>query len=850
MQDNKPNALKEWLAADAGEFARIMSQHFVTLNALLTETDDVQVRREALDLAESFLSRLERELAAQSAPAASNQSMTLVFGSLMTLLAEAGPYRYETNKAKAVQLEKEALGPMRELRRHAVAVSKLLFTRAEFRLIEDAIREEIFPLLDGMLDSGRYMPFRVIQATRIADRLFQLKERVDETAGKDLLRLLDELYALKYPRFGTSGIRGRWGIDFTHEKVNRVAQSVCDYLSARAVPPYVRPFAEDLTGKWIVIGFDGRKHSPQVAEWIAQVCLANGFNVRFVTPATPTPVLIYEAIEYVGQDKVAAILNCTASHNPPEWQGIKFNPRMGYPAPTHLTDFISARAHQKQLLQTEMQSYDLERAEVENRFKRVDPITRYCQWVMASGDNDRRIRVNEGDRIHQFFADKRVIIDEMYGAGHGYLSRLLGELGVRHTVIHGEVSEEGQEKMGYMNPEPPFIFGLRDEVEKENAALGMGTDTDADRFGIIDQGGTYFRPNQILAMLTKYLLVDRKLQGRVVITQTGLPMIDKIAGHSERNEAFKPEPRIIPAYVDHAFYIRRIGYREDAIYENVFVVPVGIKYIVEIPTMDRAYNVMPELQPDWRDYLLIGGEESSGLTTKGHVPDKDGVWANLLVMDMMAYYRKSLMEIWETEIVNNRQLGDCWETFGGRVDVDASDEAKEALLNFFLDAYQDAHTGEKTVAGLKVMYLGGVRYDLVEMRLMDDRGNTNHWLRMRASGTEPLNRIYTESSDKEARARMEREALEKLNEFSAQVIRSAYNLWRLADVLSLTARDILFEAQGVRDNQLGRAVIESLHAKNWRKEALIEKLRQKMPAVEKRNVKVVTDWIEWLGRVS
>jgi hypothetical protein len=246
------------------------------------------------------------------------------------------------------------------------------------------------------------------------------------------------------------------------------------------------------------------------------------------------------------------------------------------------------------------------------------------------------------------------------------------------------------------------------------------------------------------------------------------------------------------------------------------------------------------------DNLLIGGEESSGLTTKSHIPDKDGIWANLLVIDMMAYYRKALMEIWETEIVHNRQLGDCWETFGGRVDVDASDEAKEALLNYYLDAFQDGRPGEKKVAGLKVMYLGGVRYDLVEMRLIDDRGNANHWLRMRASGTEPLNRVYTESSDKETRACLEREVLWKLNGFSAQVIHGAYSLWRLADILSFTARDVLFEMQGRRDERLERAVAETLRAKNWRKEDLIARLRKKMPTVEKRNQKVVADWIEWL----
>lgn len=848
MQPNELNLTKAWLAADTSEFTTSLSQHFVVLNRHLTETDNPIVRREALSLMETYLTRMGRELSSPASLSVLSDTMPRIFASLITLLAEAGPYRHETNKTRAQELERDALGPLRELRQQAIAISRQFFSRPEFQPIQDAIREEIFPLLDGFMDRGRYMPFRVIQATRIADRLLELKERVDKTSDASLPKLLDELYAMKYPRFGTSGIRGRWEIDFTYEKVNYVTQAICDYLRARSVPAYVRPIAEDLFGKWIVIGYDGRKHSLRVAEWIAEISLANGFKVHFVTPATPTPALNYEAVEHLGPENIAAILNCTASHNPPEWQGIKFNPRAGYPAPTHLTDFIAARANQKQLLQAPMQTFDLPRAEEENRLEHTDPISRYCQWLLASARNDNRIRINENDRIHEYFLDKKVVIDEMYGAGHGYLSRLLGELGVRHAVIHGEVSNEGQQQIGYMNPELPFILGLSAEVEKENAALGVGTDTDADRFGVIDRGGLYFRPNQILAMLTKYLLIDRKLQGRVIITQTGLPMIDRIAGHAEQNDAFKPEPGVIPAYVDHPFYIRRIGSREDAMYQNVFCVPVGIKYIVEIPTMDRAYNVLPQLASNWRDNLLIGGEESSGLTTRGHVPDKDGIWANLLIMDMMAYYRKSLLEIWETEIVHNGQLDDCWETYGGRVDVDASDEAKEGLLNYYLDTYENARPGEKELAGLKVVYLGGVRYDLVEMRLMDEHGNANHWLRMRASGTEPLNRIYTESSDKDARARMERAILEKLNEFSAQVIHTAYSLWRLSDILSFTTRDVVYETQRQQDDRLERAVSEVLHAHSWSKEELIEKLREKEPRIEKRNQRVVRDWIEWLEK--
>ncbi len=115
-------------------------------------------------------------------------------------------------------------------------------------------------------------------------------------------------------------------------------------------------------------------------------------------------------------------------------------------------------------------------------------------------------------------------------------------------------------------------------------------------------------------------------------------MIEILAGKIKNNEENKPAEGALPGYVSHPFYHIEIGTREDRVLKNAFLVPVGIKYIEEIRRTDRAYQSEKVLPPNWRDRVLIGGEESSGLTTRGHLTDKDGPWANLLIMDMLAYF--------------------------------------------------------------------------------------------------------------------------------------------------------------------------------------------------------------------
>jgi len=477
-----------------------------------------------------------------------------------------------------------------------------------------------------------------------------------------------------------------------------------------------------------------------------------------------------------------------------------------------------------------------------------DPLDSYVDWIKNNGNGNARIPI-DFDRIRRYFADKSIVIDEMHGSGRGYLTRLAGEAGIRYTVVHAEVDPDlgGQD---YANPEEPFNWLLKKTVVETGAQVGMGMDTDADRYGIVDKGGVYFRPNQILPMLIRYLGVDRGLTGRVIATQTGSPLIEVLAGMIPGNEVNKPAPGALPGYIGQKIYQARYGDIATRALKNAFAVPVGIKYIEEIRRTDNAYNNLKELPEDWRDRILIGGEESSGLTSRGHVTDKDGPWANLLILDMLAYYGtraekplNSLQEIWE-ELIH---LAGLWPSFGtssdpsshaGRSDVDAPLEAKEAFINYYLDLPKTLPATDLEIAGLKIDYLGGIRYELVEMQLSDETGNDHYYLRMRASGTEPINRVYIEAANLQTGQRMMAEVLGKLEDITAEVLRGAHSAWHLVDML----------AQAQLTPQTLRAVKETIAENGWEVGNVIARIQQMTQTLEKRNRKVIGAWEKALAK--
>lgn len=863
--------IEKWVESYPCELS-LLGEGFVSLNGWLTETDDKEIRDKAIILTKKFLSNLARTLQeTPQARALPGRTMSRIFGVLMTILAEAGQYRHETfsgDPERRKLIDEELLPQMGQLREHAFSVAKQYLCQSVFSSLKTDIELEIFPLLETMSDTSgndsrlardRYMPFRVIQVGNVVERLysFRLRTAAPRLVGDgNILGLLREIYDLKYARFGTSGVRGRWRLDFTETRAKRVVQAICDFMKASDVPAYVG--AEYLQGKRVVIGYDSRRNARLVAEWAAQVCLANGFKVDLANRDTPTPALVYYLTDYLDQHEVAGLINCTASHNPPEWQGIKFSPRQGYPAPTNLTDFIAARANQLHFLDESVPMADLIQAEERGDLRGFDPIVNYTNWVLNSGNGNQRIPIDP-DRIRRHFKDGFVVIDEMHGASRGYLTRLLGEIGVRYKVIHAE-RDPNLPDLDCANPEEPFINTLKAKVRgSDDAILGLGMDMDADRFGAVDRDGTYYRPNQVLPMLVRYLGIDRQLTGRVIATQTGSPLLEKLAGMILGNEQNQPELGVVPACIDHPYYQRQVGEREDRVYQYTFMVPVGIKYIEEQRRTDCQYRFLKELPENWQDTILIGGEESSGLTTRGHVTDKDGVWANLLIMDMVAYYGKPIAQIWKdtAEVAG-------WTSFGGqelnanpsntgRADVDAVLEAKEALINDFLDRFEGKAPGEATLqnlfekevpdeatlANLQVIYAGGIRYDFVELQLRDIQGDDQHYLRVRASGTEPVNRIYVESNDPEIARHLRETTLRRLEELSVAEIKQAHSEWRLADILSTTQPSSTLI-------QVTKSVIDSHD--DWSRWSVISKLERMLPTLERRNQHATYNWIAALGK--
>ncbi len=830
---------------------------FNQLNRALIVAETPSEWNPAIMAMSAFLDVLDEKLVSdQELIAHDHANSSRAFSMLLTLIATGTQYRLEQFKPKDESgqqqrniIEREYIPTTGVLRQKAITLAKKYLQAPVFESLREAIEFEILPLLDSMdykQDPDRWMPFRVIQIANIYERLYGFRLRTEDPlliGDKHMLGLLRMIYDRKYLRFGTSGVRGRWDSDFTESRARQVVQAVCDYLNDLDVPDFVG--GENLAGKRIVVGYDTRRNADRVAEWTAEVCLANGFKVDFANRDTPTPALVYYETDYLPADEVAGLLICTASHNPPEWQGIKFNPRLGYPAPTNVTDFLAFHINELQLVDAGARTTGLADARQRGLLRGFDPLDDYVAWIKQNGKGNARIPI-DFDRIRRFFCDKEIVIDEFHGSGRGYLTRLAGEAGVRYTVIHAQ-RDPDLPGLDYANPEEPFINPLKKKVAETGAALGMGMDTDADRFGIVDKGGVFFRPNQILPMLVRYLGIERGLTGRVIATQTGSPLIEVLAGMIPNNKENEPADGALPGYVSHPFYHIRIGTREDRVLKHAFLVPVGIKYIEEIRRTNRAYETEKSLPENWRDRILIGGEESSGLTTRGHVTDKDGPWANLLIMDMLAYFGTreehpltSMAAIWQDTV----RMEGLWQSYGsspddetsntGRTDVDAPLEAKEAFINYYLDL--PFNEEDPRVAGMQIAYLGGIRYDVAEMQLRDAEGDERYQLRVRASGTEPINRIYVESKDpKQGRVIMDA-ALAKLEELTIEEIRKAHSEWRLVDMLTQTRLT----------EKTRQAVIETIQKNGWDLAEVTARLVRTMQILENRNRKIAQQWLDVL----
>jgi phosphoglucomutase len=453
--------------------------------------------------------------------------------------------------------------------------------------------------------------------------------------------------------FGTSGWRGVIAEDFTFENVRVVTQAIADYL--REV---------GLGDRGVIVGYDYRFLSEHFARTSAEVLAGNQIPTLLCDQAVPTPAISYEIL----RRKAGGAINFTASHNPPEYNGLKFSPDWGGPALPETTKRIEELARTG-MTSKRFYSLPYEEACEKGLIQPLDGQKAYLKRVRELVDLD--VIASSGLKI---------AVDPMYGAARGYLDRLLKEAGVEVTLFHdwrdpyfgGEPPEPAEAHLGEM---------IR-TVREQGLSLGLGTDGDADRFGVVDRGGWYVEPNMIIALLLDYLIRTRNWKGGVARSVASSHLIDRVA---------------------------ELHHRE------VYETPVGFKYIGDLIAKGK---------------VVIGGEESSGLTIQGHVPEKDGILACLLAAEMTAREGKSIRELLDGI------YGRVGTILTRRVNLQLTAAVKENLA-------VKLKAPPAVFAGLPVKQV--VTLDGTKLILSD-----GSWVLMRPSGTEPVVRLYVEADSESA----------------------------------------------------------------------------------------------------
>jgi alpha-D-glucose phosphate-specific phosphoglucomutase len=451
-------------------------------------------------------------------------------------------------------------------------------------------------------------------------------------------------------KFGTSGWRGIIARDFTFDNVRLATQAIADYLNSSLVTRH---------SSLVVLGHDTRFLGREFSLAAAEVLATNGLKPLLCNRDTPTPVIAHT----IRHRQAVGGINMTASHNPAEYQGLKFSTSNGAPATPEVTGQIEAN-----IAKLQAQNWS---------FKGAVIGTYQCPTLDPQPDYFKQLH-----ELIEFSVLKRaklkVAVDFEYGTGHGYLDHLLESVGAKVTVFHGEINP----LFGGHRPEPN-AEGMADVckfVRSGKAQLGLGLDGDADRFGIVDKDGTWLTPSQILALALYHLKKNRGWTGAVVRTVPTSHQVDAVA---------------------------------ELLGVKVHETPVGFKYI----------GALMESEP-----IIVGGEESGGLSVKGHVPEKDGILACLLMAELVATEKKSLGQILK-EL--SKKIG---EFYTDRINVSFAPEKKDALLAKLGSGLQNI--GPFPVQ--KFVTTDGYKFLLPG----------NEWVAFRASGTEPLIRCYIEAKSK------------------------------------------------------------------------------------------------------
>ncbi|HDS09902.1 MAG TPA: phosphoglucomutase/phosphomannomutase family protein [Firmicutes bacterium] len=449
-------------------------------------------------------------------------------------------------------------------------------------------------------------------------------------------------------KFGTSGWRGIIARDFTFSGVGRVTQAIADYLN--------RNFKKK---KPVIVGYDTRFLSPEFGRYAAEVLAGNKIPVLFTKSFCPTPVISF----VIMKRGLSGGINLTASHNPAEYNGIKFSPSTGAPAPGEVTKDIENRIIK--MKEKDIKHLNFEEASRLKLITIIDPEKEYFEQLRKL-INFKKIKS----------AKIKVVLDCMFGTSNGYLDKLLRD-SVDLTVINNyrDPLFDGRSS----EPDAENLEKLSKLVKEKKADAGIATDGDADRFGIVDETGLFIPANIVIPLLLEHLIKNKKLKGGVVRTLATSQLIDEIC---EKNKI-----------------------------TNLYETPVGFKYIGEKMISEK---------------IIIGGEESGGLSIQGHTPEKDGILADLLILEMLAYEKKPLSKI-------IKELFKKYTEFKfTRVDLKIKPELKEKILDEFEKLKWNEVLNKKVIKkdkrdGLKLTF------------------NDKSWFLVRPSGTEPKLRIYIEA---------------------------------------------------------------------------------------------------------
>jgi phosphomannomutase len=464
-------------------------------------------------------------------------------------------------------------------------------------------------------------------------------------------------------KFGTDGWRGLIADDFTFANVRIAAEAVAAYVHAKENP-----------AKGLCIGYDTRFGSKAFAHACAEVVAATGIPVLLANDITPTPALSYG----VRERSAAGGIMITSSHNPAQWNGVKYKAWYGGSGkPSIIADIESFLGK------------PVARPARPSEIREVDFVPSYLKAIESFADLEL-IAESGAEGLS-------VVVDSMYGAGRTFLSDIFTRLGVRHVQIRGNTDP----LFPGINPEPiePHIRALGEAVVEDKCDAGLCTDGDADRIGATDEHGNFVDPHKIFCVLLSWVLRRKKWPGAVTRAFNTTKMLDRICKKYGRE------------LIEHG---------------------IGFKYVVDL-MLERE--------------IVMGGEESGGIGFQRHLPERDGLLNALLLANVMAEEGKTLGML----------VADLQAEYGehqyGRIDLHISDEIKNGAIA----RARALKPGDPVFADMPIYCqenLDGVKFYLDNPEASTKPKAAETWLLLRASGTEPLMRIYTESCSKESVERL------------------------------------------------------------------------------------------------